>query len=163
MRRSWLISLGIHLQSRFLLDTKPVPVVGYKRDKRQSDFLGSADYGVCVSRAIKYFGYKLVALTTLEGLPVVFDLVPVKLDERQTAEVVCDWVQGCQIIGDKGFIGREWQFDLYEQTDNQVWTPKRQNQLLQNTKNFDRWLNSVRERIEALSTKSAILAEISKG
>jgi hypothetical protein len=48
MRRSWLISLGIHFQSCFLLDTKPVPVVGYKRDKRHSDFLGSADYGVCV-------------------------------------------------------------------------------------------------------------------
>jgi len=148
MRRSWLISLGIHLQSRFLLDTKPVPVVGYKRDKRHSEFLGSADYGVCVSRAMKYFGYKLVSLTTFEGLPVVFDLVPANLDERDAAEAVLDQVQGCQIVGDKGFIGREWQFDIYEQTENQVWTPKRRNQLLQNTKALDRWLNSVRERIE---------------
>lgn len=95
MRRSWLVSLGIHLQSCFLLDTKPVPVVGYKRDKRQSDFLGSAEYGVCVSRAMKYFGYKLVSLTTLEGLPVVFDLVPANLDERQAAEAVLAWTQGC--------------------------------------------------------------------
>ncbi|MDJ0678068.1 MAG: hypothetical protein QNJ36_22240, partial [Calothrix sp. MO_167.B42] len=41
-----------------LLDTKPVPVVGYKRDKRQSDFTGSADYGWCASRKMNYFGYK---------------------------------------------------------------------------------------------------------
>lgn len=148
MRRSWLISLGIHLQSRFLLDTKPVPVVGYKRDKRRSDFLGSADYGVCVSRAMKYFGYKLVSLTTFEGLPVVFELVPANLDERQAAEAVLDWVQGCQIIGDKGFLGTEWQFDIHEQTENRVWTPKRRNQLLQNTQALDQWLNSVRERVE---------------
>jgi hypothetical protein len=97
---------------------------------------------------MKYFGYKLVSLTTFEGLPVVFDLVPANLDERQAVEAVLGWVQGCQIIGDKGFIGRAWQFDVCEQTDNQVWMPKRRNQLRQNTKMFDRWLNSVRERIE---------------
>lgn len=148
MRRWWLVSLGIHLQSRFLLDTKPVPVVGYKRDKRRSDFLGSAAYGVCVSRNMKYFGYKLVVLTTFEGLPVVFDLVPANLDERQSAEAVLGWVHGCQVIGDKGFLGKEWQFDIYQQTGSQVLTPKRHNQLLQNTKEFDRWLNRIRERIE---------------
>ena len=42
--------LGVTLHTRFLLDTKPVPVMGYKRSKRHSDFAGSADYGVCVSR-----------------------------------------------------------------------------------------------------------------
>ncbi len=63
-RRYWIVRKGWHLGSQYLLDTKPVPVLGYKRNKSQSDFAGSADYGRCVSRNFKYFGYKLVTVTT---------------------------------------------------------------------------------------------------
>ncbi len=38
----------------YLIDTKPIPVLGYKRSKRHSDFRGSADYGYCVSRKLHY-------------------------------------------------------------------------------------------------------------
>ena len=70
MRRSWLRQLEVVKQACILLDPKPVPVCGYLRNKRQSNFLGSADYGYCASRNLKYFGYKLVMMSTLRGLPV---------------------------------------------------------------------------------------------
>ena len=70
------------------MDTKPVPVVGVKRSNRRSDFAGSADYGTCASRSLKYFDYKLVALATLNGLPVAYDLVAVNPDEWEAAEAV---------------------------------------------------------------------------
>ena len=70
-RRYWLKQL-VNLQGRhFLLDTKPVPVLSYKRSKRHSDFAGSADYGQCAARQLKYFGYKLVMITDLTGVPIV--------------------------------------------------------------------------------------------
>ena len=53
---------------------------------------------------MKYFGYKLVAITTLSGIPVIYELVPAHTDEREAAEAVLTYVRGCQIIGDKGFI-----------------------------------------------------------
>jgi hypothetical protein len=134
LRRSWLSQLGVTQQVCFLLDTKPVPVVGVKRSNRRR----------------KYFGYKLVALTTLDGIPVAYDLVPAHTDEREAAEVVLDYLHGCQIIGDKGFVGNFWQSFIQDQTGNCVWTPKRSNQHCQNPKEFDRWLNSVRERIEGV-------------
>jgi hypothetical protein len=34
--------------------------MGCKRSKKNSDFARSADDGICVSRNMKYFGYKLV-------------------------------------------------------------------------------------------------------
>ena len=58
------------------------------RSKRRSDFAGSATYGYCASRDLSYFGYKLVALTTLDGIPVLYDLVPAHTDERVAAEAV---------------------------------------------------------------------------
>jgi len=150
LRRSWLIDLGVFSHTHFLLDTKPVPVVGIKRSNRHSDFAGSASYGYCPSRCMKYFGYKLVAITTLSGIPVIYELVPAHTDERKAAEAILGYLRGCQLIGDKGFIGDAWQAEIYGWSQNQILTPKRSNQHLQNPKQFDRWLNAVRERIEGV-------------
>ncbi len=108
LRRAWLVQLGVFHHTRFLLDSKPVLVVGVKRSNRRSDFAGSASYGHCPSRNMKYFGYKLVAVTTFSGLPVIYELVPAHTDEREAAEAVLAYLRGCQIIGDKGFIGMGW-------------------------------------------------------
>ena len=37
----------------------------------------------CASRKMKYFGYKLVMLSTLDGIPIAYDLVAANTDERQ--------------------------------------------------------------------------------
>ncbi|MBN2257016.1 MAG: IS982 family transposase [Anaerolineaceae bacterium] len=148
LRQHWLAQLGVTLATELLLDTKPVPVFSYKRGKSRSDFAGVAGYGVCASRNLKYYGFKLVILTTLEGMPVVYELVPANSDERVAAEEVLDYVWGCDIFGDKGFIGEEWQLEQYTRHGNRIWTAKRANQLQPNTPAFDRWLNSVRERVE---------------
>jgi hypothetical protein len=148
LRRHWAILLGVTFHSQFLLDTKPVPVVGYKRSKRRSDFAGSAAYGVCASGNMKYFGYKLVMLSTLDGIPVAYELVPANSDERAAAEEVLSAIWNSDIYGDKGFLGEIWQQEQYDNQGNRIWTPKRINQKVQNPEGFDRWLNSIRERIE---------------
>lgn len=150
MRRHWLQELNLLTQIDLLLDTKPVPVMGYKRSKKSSNFAGSADYGVCASRNMKYYGYKLVSLCTLEGLPVVYELVPANTDERLAAESVLYALRGCSIYADKGFLGEDWQKRIYQHTHNRIYTAKRSNQTEQNPIPFDRWLNSVRERIEGV-------------
>lgn len=150
LRRYWLQQKGWHRENKFLLDTKPVPVVGYKRSKQHSDFAGSASYGKCASRNLHYFGYKLVTISTLHGIPVVYDLVPANFDERLAAEAVIDYLICCDIFADKGFIGLEWQTQIFDQTNNLIWTPRRSNQHLQNSQTLDRWLSRVRERIEGV-------------
>ena len=150
LRRDWLMQKGCHLNACYLLDTKPVPVLGYKRNKRQSDFAGSANYGRCASRNLKYFGYKLVTVSTLHGIPMVYDLVPANVDERVAAEAVIDYFSFCDIFADKGFLGLKWQTSIFDQTNNLIWTPRRSNQKVQNSPGLDRWLSMIRERIEGL-------------
>jgi hypothetical protein len=150
LRRSWIVEKGWHRHTTYLLDTKPVPVLGYKRYKNRSDFVGHADYGRCASRNLKYFGYKLVVVSTLDGLPIVYELVPANLDERVAAEAVIDYLANCHIFADKGFLGAAWQATIFDQTHNRIWTPKRKNQFVQNSKAFDRWLSALRERIEGV-------------
>ena len=148
LRCDWLSELGVTNPKQLLVDTKPVPVVGYKRGKAHSDFAGSAGYGHCAARKLNYFGYKLVMLTTVDGLPVIYDLVSANTDEREAAEVVLQRVTDCDIFGDKGFIGDDWQVEVHQQTGNRVWTMKRANQANQNLPEFDRLLGSIREHIE---------------
>ena len=150
MRRQWLCELGLLAPVDLLLDTKPIPVMGYKRSKKRSDFAGSADYGHCASRNLKYFGYKLVSLCTLEGIPIVYELVPANTDERLAAESVLYALRGCNIYADKGFIGEDWQERIFRHTRNRIFTAKRANQKAQNPVEFDRWLNRIRERIEGV-------------
>jgi hypothetical protein len=150
LRRYWLMQKGWHLQTHFLLDTKPVSVLGYKRNKSHSDFAGQAEYGQCASRSLKYFGYKLVTVTTLSGIPIVYDLVPANTDERAAAEVLIDYFASCDLFADKGFLGLKWQTRIFDQTNNLIWTPRRSNQKYQNSPNLDRWLSKIRERIEGV-------------
>lgn len=150
LRQYWIQRKAWHDQHCFLLDTKPVPVLGYKRSKHQSDFLGSADYGHYASRNLSYFGYKLVTISTLFGIPIFYDMVPANTDERQAAGAVIDHFVFCDIFGDKGFIGLDWQTQIFDQTGSLVWTPRRSNQKTQNSPALNHFLSSKRERIEGV-------------
>lgn len=148
LRKHWALLLGVAWQTQFLLDAKPVPVVGYKRDKSDSHFRETADFGVCVSRKMKYFGYKLIMLSTLDGIPVAYELVPANTDDRQAAEEVLWAIRNCDVFCDKGFLGEDWQQGERVLRNNRIWTQKKRNQQEQNPVEFDRLLNKVRERIE---------------
>jgi len=148
LRREWLSALGVGAPKQLLVDTKPIPVLGYKRSKAHSEFAGQAGYGHCAARNLNYFGYKLVMLTTLDGLPLLYDLVAANTDEREAAEVVLQHVRDCDIFGDKGFLGDDWQADMPQRTGNRTWTAKRANQAIQNPPEFDRLLIHIREHIQ---------------
>ncbi len=95
---------------------------------------------------MKYFGYKLVMLSTLEGLPIAYDLVPANTDERAAVEGVLQLVRGCDIYGDKGFIGEDWQEGITESTGNHIWTIQRCNQ----SHTLKDLSSRVRQRIEGV-------------
>ena len=148
LRRHWAEVLGATRAALYLLDTKPLPVIGSTRDKGRSDFAATADYGVCTSRNLKYFGYKLVLLCTPAGVPAAYDLVPASTDERVAGEQVLDWVWQARILGDKGFIGADWQQGYRETRGLEILTPARANQRTTRPAGVQRWLNRLRERIE---------------
>ena len=150
MRRDWLLDKGLGQANVYLLDTKPVPVLGYKRSKKRSDFLGSADYGYCASRHLRYFGYKLVMISTVDGIPLCYELTAANTDERQAAETVLDSINNVLVIADKGFLGADWQARIQRETGNRILTPRRKNQKIQHAPDYERRLNRLRERIEGV-------------
>jgi hypothetical protein len=136
------------IASLYILDTAPVPVVGYKRSKKHSAFY-NAQYGYCSSKKLHYWGYKLVLLVTAEGIPVAFELVPANTDERDAAEEVLSSANPNSVaLGDKGFIDEERQVDWKHHYGVSVHTFKRKNQYIKNEPEVSQLLKTYRRQIE---------------
>lgn len=78
------------LEETAVIDSVPVPCVGYKRGKQASDFAGKANYGVCSSKAMKYFGFKLHTLVTLTGVVMGFVLAAANRYDNQPVVELLD-------------------------------------------------------------------------
>ncbi|BAU65805.1 transposase [Stanieria sp. NIES-3757] len=76
--------------------------------------------------------------------------MPANIDEREAVEAVLEVVRGCDIYGDKGFIGSDWQQEIINSTGNRIWTIKRCNQQQQVSSNLKRLSGRVRQRIEGV-------------
>lgn len=127
-RRAWLMDWGVEPAAPYLMDTNPIPLMGYKRSKKRRDLAGSAAYGDGARRPLPYFGYQRGMITTLDGLPVISDRGAAHPDDRQAAEAVLDRIANPELIGDQGFVGVEWQAPLKAQTGKTLLTPHRKNQ-----------------------------------
>src|SRR5438132_12198512 len=81
---------ALELEETAAIDSAPVPCVSYKRAKQGSDFVGTADYGVCSSKAMKYFGYKWHSVVSLTGLIMGFLLTPASRHDNQPVVELLD-------------------------------------------------------------------------
>ena len=81
---------ALQMEETAAMDSAPVPCVSYKRGKQASDFVGTADYGVCSSKAMKYFGYKFHSVVSLTGLILGFLLTPASRYDNQPVVEVLD-------------------------------------------------------------------------
>src|SRR5438874_13803200 len=96
---------ALELEETAVIDSAPVPCVGYKRAKHSSDFAGTADYGVCSSKALKYFGLKLHSVVSLTGVIMGFLVTPASPYDNQ---VLVELLDSCahhltSLLGDGAF------------------------------------------------------------
>jgi len=85
-----LVLDALALEETAAIDSAPVPCVGYKRGKHSSDFLGTADYGVCSSKAMKYFGCKFHGVVSLTGVIMSFLITPASPYDNQPVVELLD-------------------------------------------------------------------------
>jgi hypothetical protein len=134
-----------------LLDTSGLSVVKLARATRRQlfreDDVFPAGRGFSVTTKAVYYGYKLVLLCTMEGLPFRVALVPANLsDQRRLPWMLEHEVPGWR-LADKGF----WSQELIERLKARgqyLLIPPKQNSPRRWDKAFWRTLNRIRRRIE---------------
>lgn len=128
VRLSLGVTLGLKEKTKVAIDSAPIPVIGYKRDKRYSDFT-SGEYGYCSSKALKYFGYKLHTIVSFCGSIVDFCLTRAAPFDDQVVEEFIDRSkkQLTQVIGDKAYVSEKLKKLLREQMGIWLYTPRKNN------------------------------------
>src|SRR5437868_2317034 len=155
---------ALQLEETAVIDSAPVPCVGYKRAKQSSDFVGTADYGVCSSKAMKYFGYKLHSVVSLSGLIMGFLLTPASRYDNQPVVELLDSVSHHlkRLLGDGAYNDATLQSYLEQYRGLQLLAPAKANQAPKRSPSDQKQLNRLRLISETVNAQLQEQLHLSK-
>ena len=155
---------ALTLEETAAIDSAPVPCVGYKRGKQSSDFLGTADYGVCSSKAMKYFGCKLHSMVSLTGVIMGFLLTPASpYDNQPVVELLDSFAHHLKrLLGDGAYHDATLQSFLEQYRSLELLAPTKVNQPPQRSKQAQQQLNRLRLICETVNAQLQEQLHLSK-
>src|SRR5437588_10334214 len=121
---------ALELEETAAIDSAPVPCVGYKRAKQGRDFVGTADYGVCSSKAMKYLGCEFHSLVSLTGVIMGFLLTPAsRYDNQPVVELLDSFSHHLErLLGDGAYNDAALQSYLEQYRALELLAPAKVNQ-----------------------------------
>ena len=137
----------------FLIDSIPVPVCKIAREKRckfgKASFESAPDKGYSAVSKSYYYGYKLHLVTSVTGVFYSMDLTKASVhDVSFLKQVKQSGMKNATLIGDKGYLSKRVQLDLFHYSNVKLETPTRNNQKEQ--KEWHPIFRKSRKRIETL-------------
>ncbi|TZF80651.1 IS982 family transposase [Pedobacter sp. BS3] len=157
---SYLQQLNQYLSSQlnegeniFIVDSVPVPVCRIVREKSskicKEKFETAPDKGYSAVNKAWYYGYKLHLVTSVKGVFHSMDLSRASVhDIRYLDDIKCSGLNNCTLVGDKGYLSKTHQIDLFSTAKIELKTPMRSNQ--NNKEPVEPVFKRVRKRIETL-------------
>jgi hypothetical protein len=136
----------------FAIDSMPLEICKLSREARnkmgKESEKHSPDKGYCASQKKYFFGYKLHSVCSAAGVVQSLDLTKASVHDVHYLKDVQELFSNCIITGDKGYIGRGHQINLFETAGIQLEVPLRSNQKDQKP---EMWiLKKIRKRIETV-------------
>ena len=119
-------------ENYFVIDSMPLEVCKIARSSR-SKICKEEDYalpnkGFCASQNLHYYGYKLHAVCSIEGVFQSFDLTPASVHDIHYLKDIKSQLSDCVLLGDRGYLSQTIQLDLFNEVNIELETPKRVNQ-----------------------------------
>ncbi len=136
----------------FAIDSMPLEICKLSREKRnkmgKESLAHCPDKGYCASQKKYFYGYKLHSVCSAAGVVESLDLTKASVHDIHYLKDVKELLSNCIITGDKGYVGRKTQIDLFEAAGIELEVPLRSNQA--EKKPMIRILKKVRKRIETV-------------
>ncbi len=136
----------------FIVDSMPLEVCKLSRSSRsricKTDTFAFPDKGYCASQGSNYYGYKLHAICSVNGVFQSIDLSPASVHDVNYLKDIQAQINNCTLIGDRGYLSAEIQINLFETSKIKLSTPMRSNQ--KNYKEQPYVFRKSRKRIETL-------------
>jgi hypothetical protein len=155
---------ALALEEMAAIDSAPVPCVGYKRAKQASDFAGRAQYGVCSSKAMKYFGLKLHSVVSLTGVVMGFLLTGASCyDNQPVVELLDSFAHHLKrLLGDGAYNDAALQTFLKQYRSLELLAPVKVNQPPVRSKQAQQELNRLRLICETVNAQLQEQLHLSK-
>lgn len=136
----------------FIIDSMPLETCKLSRSARskicKEDFYSSPDRGFCASQQMHFYGYKLHAVCSVQGVFKSLDISKASVHDIHYLKDVKQQLTNCVLLGDKGYLSKTQQLDLFESAKIRLETPMRINQ--ENYKRQPYIFRKSRKRIETL-------------
>ena len=133
----------------FIVDSTPIEICKISRANRSA--ICTTDeikpsFGYCAAQKSRYFGYKLHAVCDKNGIFHSFDFSPANVHDVNYLNDIKENFQNCLLIGDRGYISKEIQMDLFNYSRINLSVPMRKNQ--HDFVEFSRMKSKIRKRID---------------
>jgi len=139
-------------ENYFIVDSMPLEVVKLSRSNSskicKEEFYSAPNRGFCASQNMHYFGYKMHAVCSIEGVFKSFDISKASVHDIHYLKDIKNQFNDCVILGDKGYLSADYQLDLFESKQIKLEVPMRKNQF--NYKKQAYIFRKKRKRIETL-------------
>jgi len=140
-------------ENAYIVDSIPVPVCQIAREKRskvcKEVFENAPDKGFSAVSKSYYYGYKLHLITSVRGVFQSMDMTKASVnDVHYLSEVKYSGLNNCVLLGDKGYLSKTHQLDLFTYCNINLATPNRKNQHVK--EHFPFIFKRFRKRIETI-------------
>lgn len=150
--RSKIADCVLNQTENLIVDSMPLEVCRLSRSTRSSickeDYQTAPNKGYCASQGTHYYGYKLHAVCSISGIFTSFDLTEASVHDIHYLQDIKYLYQNCTILGDKGYLSLDYQYDLFETRNIQLEVPMRINQIDYKPQAYS--FRKARKRIETL-------------
>ncbi len=139
-------------ENYFIVDSMPLEVTKLSRSSRsricKEVFDTAPNRGYCASQKMHYYGYKIHAVCSVDGVFKSFDLSKASVHDIHYLKDIKNQFNNCIILGDKGYLSADYQLDLFTTKNIKLEIPMRKNQ--KNYKKQAYIFRKKRKRIETL-------------
>ena len=150
-----LVLDALELEETAAMDSAPVPCVSYKRGKQASDFVGTTDYGACLSKAMKSFGCKLHRVVSLTSLILGFRLTPANCYDNQSVVELLNFFSHHlrRLLGDGAYNDAALACYLQQYRSLQLLAPAKVNHAPKRSSSAQKRLNHLRLICETVNAQ----------
>lgn len=126
------IANQISSQDNYIVDSMPLEVCKLSRSSRshicKENYQTAPSKGYCASQKSVYYGYKLHAVCTVDGVFTDFELTDASVHDIHYLKNIKQIYSDCVFIADKGYLSIDYQRDLFSSSQIKLEVPMRKNQ-----------------------------------
>lgn len=150
--RNMLLESIVPEENIFIIDSMPLEVCKISRSNRskicKESYETSPDKGYCSAQKSYFYGYKLHGISTYNGVFSSIDITKASVHDIHYLQDVKEQFSNAYLLGDKAYLSKDIQIDLFTSSNISLNVPLRKNQ--DNFRKQPFLLRKARKRIETM-------------